>query len=124
MKKGFTLVEMLAVIVILAIISLIVFPEVNKTINNSKQRSYKTQIDNLIKATKQLVVKDTNILPEPQNNAKRCVTITELFEAGEIESDNIEDSRRKNTKINGVIIITYNSTYNSYVYEYNETCQN
>ena len=52
MKKGFTLIEMLAVIVILAIISLIIFPEVNKVIKSSKEKSYKTQIDNLIDATK------------------------------------------------------------------------
>ena len=36
MKKGFTLVELLCVIVIIAIISLITFPKIARNINNAK----------------------------------------------------------------------------------------
>ena len=44
-KKGFTLVELLAVIVILAIISLIAVPIVLDIINNSKENSKKESIE-------------------------------------------------------------------------------
>ena len=51
MKKGFTLVELLAVIVVLAIISLIAIPQLAKVVNNAKLasnlRSVEGHIDNI-----------------------------------------------------------------------------
>ena len=41
MKKGFTLVELLAVIVILAVIALITIPAVMKMIDNATTNSYR-----------------------------------------------------------------------------------
>lgn len=124
MKKGFTLIEMLAVIVILAIISLIIFPEVNKIIKNSKQKSYDTQINNLINATKKMTAKDSSLLPEEVSGSKKCVTLSELKLAGEIDTDVIEDPRNTSNKLTGVIVIEYSGEYQQYVYSYNETCPN
>ena len=124
MKKGFTLIEMLSVIVILTVVSLIIFPEVNKVIKTSKQKSYETQINNLITATKKLVVKNTDLMPEKVNNQKTCITLTQLMQAGEIETDVITDPRNSNNRIEGVIVITYNSEYDSYIYSYSDTCPN
>lgn len=124
MKKGFTLVEMLAVIVILAIISLIIFPEVNKMIKNSKQKSYNTQINSLIDATKKMVSKDSTRLPEMIDGEKRCITLTELKLAGEIDKDVIDDPRNTSHKLTGVIVIEYSREYQQYIYTYNETCPN
>ena len=124
MKKGFTLIEMLAVIVILTIVSLIIFPEVNKMIKNSKQKSYDRQISNLIDAAKKVVVKDTNLLPSKELNNKVCLTLYQLLQAGEIETDVISDPRNPNNRIEGVIVISYSQEYDTYVYSYNETCPN
>ena len=44
MKKGFTLVELLAVITVLAIITVIAVPTVSRSIQNSKQKSHDIQI--------------------------------------------------------------------------------
>ncbi len=44
MKKGFTLVELLAVITVLAIITVIAVPTVSRSIENSKQKSHDIQI--------------------------------------------------------------------------------
>ena len=122
MKKGFTLIEMLAVIVILAIVSLIIFPEVNKVINSSKEKGYKAQIDNLINATKKLVVKDTTILPPVGSDVIKCVTFTSLKNAGEIDTDVIYDPRENNRQITGYITIRYSNEYQSYTYAYSEDC--
>lgn len=56
MKKGFTLVELLAVIVILAIIALIATPLVLKYINNSRLRTFETSIHNVDSAADYYVV--------------------------------------------------------------------
>ena len=51
-KEGFTLVELLAVIVIIGIIYLIVFPSVTSFIDKSKEKSYNIQVDLIEKASK------------------------------------------------------------------------
>lgn len=50
MKKGFTLVEMLAVIIILGIIVLIAIPRVNNVILDSRNTAYKENNKNIIRA--------------------------------------------------------------------------
>ena len=45
MRKGFTLVELLAVIVILAIIALITIPAVMKMMDNATMNSYRRSVD-------------------------------------------------------------------------------
>lgn len=123
-KKGFTLIEVLAVIVILSVIALIVFPEVNKIIKDSRQKSFNTQVDNLITATKKIAVKDTSLLPSPDSGLATCVTLTDLMNAGEIETDIIKDPRKSNENITGVIVIQYAVETKSYVYSYKENCPN
>ena len=121
MKKGFTLIEVLAVIVILSIISLIVFPEVNKIIKNSKQKSYDTQINNLIRATMNLAEEDNSLYPIGSDNIS-CISMTRLMQAGKIETDVIYDPRDTSKRLDGYIVISYNSVYNQYIYEYKDTC--
>ena len=122
MKKGFTLIEMLAVIVILAIVSLIIFPEVNKVIKNSKQKSYNAQIENLKDATKKLAVDDTSILPGENSGRSSCITLTTLMNNGKIDTDILYDPRDSKVRIEGFIVIRYSNEYNSYTYEYSESC--
>ena len=51
-KKGFTLVELLAVIVVLAIIMVIATQQVNKTIKTSRARSYADSVLSIKKSAK------------------------------------------------------------------------
>ena len=44
MKKGFTLVELLAVITLLGLLSLIVVPVVDKIIKDNKEKLYQTML--------------------------------------------------------------------------------
>lgn len=64
-KKGFTLVELLAVIVILAIIALIATPIILNVIDNAKEGSAKNSaygyIDAVEKANAQQILKGSNI---------------------------------------------------------------
>ena len=56
MKRGFTLVELLAVIVILAVIALITIPAVMRMIDSSTMNSYRRSVDLYGKAISQAVV--------------------------------------------------------------------
>src|SRR5574344_1404292 len=48
MKKGFTLIESLATIVILAVIALIVSPMINNVIDNARKSAYKSSVEGII----------------------------------------------------------------------------
>ena len=51
MKRAFTLIELLAVIVILGIIALITYPIVSDLINNSEKETFKTSVNELVNIT-------------------------------------------------------------------------
>lgn len=120
MKKGFTLIEVLAVIVILSMLGLIVFPEIKEVITNSKEKSYNTQINSIIDATKRYVTKDTTFLPIEDGIDYKVVTLETLKLSGELESDIIYDPRTSGELLTGCVIIKYSTVYNQYVYEYVE----
>jgi prepilin-type N-terminal cleavage/methylation domain-containing protein len=62
-KRGFTLVELLAVIVILAIILTIAVPNIIKIINNSKEKSYESQLELIKDATKKYIISNPELQP-------------------------------------------------------------
>lgn len=51
-RNGFTLVELLAVIVILSLVLAIAFPKVSSLIENEKQRTFKLSVNSLINGAK------------------------------------------------------------------------
>lgn len=51
MKKGFTLIEVLAVIIILGFLSVIVIPPILKAIDGSREKSYEQLISNIKQST-------------------------------------------------------------------------
>ena len=51
-KRGFTLVELLAVLVIIAVILLLIAPQILKKINDSKSSLYDTQMEEIKKAAR------------------------------------------------------------------------
>ena len=51
-KKGFTLVELLAVIIVLAVVALIATPMVLNTIEDSKKGAFEQSLKNIVKASK------------------------------------------------------------------------
>lgn len=52
MKKGFTLIELMAVIILIGIIGLISIPAINKTLAKQKMRNFTTNIKGLISSVK------------------------------------------------------------------------
>ena len=142
-KKGFTLIELIAVIVILALISLIVFPTVNSIIKNSKEKAYNVQIDEIINAAKNYLTDNPTCIPEMGSSTTfsgTCegvkyngdytiayVSIDVLLEKGYISTEDKLDGKEvilnpKNTKkaLNGYVRVSYNNSNNRYEYDYTE----
>lgn len=76
-EKGFTLVELLAVIVILAIILIIAVPGVLGIINKTKQKGYESQLKMIRDAAKNYVTAEsTKIIWEDQSDGSKQAIIT------------------------------------------------
>ena len=62
-KKGFTLVEILAVISIIGILLLIIIPGVNKALKKGENVVYDVQLNNILNATYDYTLKKLDFLP-------------------------------------------------------------
>jgi len=113
-EKGFTLVELLAVIVILALIALIAYPNVAKIISNAKKNTKKIQFASLKDAAETYVARHA---AELGDNDEVCVS--DLKEDGLIENVTIINPEN-NEEYDGCFEITWDSDYNQYNYSYND----
>ena len=81
LQKGFTLIEVLGVIVVLSVISLITVPIIDKTLNNGKKNLDEVQKKQLIKALKDYYT-DYEHYKEITEGEEVCLTIDELNKTG------------------------------------------
>ena len=79
-KKGFTLVELLAVIAILGIIALIAIPTIDRSINEGKNQMLEAQKAQIIKGVKDYLTMNTKELPEP--GTSKTFYVGKIQEAG------------------------------------------
>ena len=83
-KNGFTLAELLGVIVLLSLISIITIPAVTDSLNNYKGKICKTQLDQIVSAARAWA--NDNVLKLPtENGATYTVNLETLSEYGYIE---------------------------------------
>lgn len=113
MKKAFTLVELLAVITLLGIIGLIVYPGINKVIKHNKEELYQAQIEKIITATENWAYENISLLPT--NNESVTLTLLELKKSGHLPlnvSNPITSEQLPND-----MLIKITSSGNKYIYE-------
>ena len=77
-KNGFTLVEVLAVIIILGIVVLIFVPNTKKILNENSTKIYKIKEKELIKATEDYVNYDKNF-SFPETSTEKYITMPQLI---------------------------------------------
>ena len=85
-KKGFTLVELLGVIILLGILSAIAVPTIAKTIKSSREKAYQDQLGIMEAGARNWVADHVSLLPE-ENGASIMVTLGELREGGYVDKD-------------------------------------
>lgn len=96
-KKGFTLVEVLAVIVILGLMSVIIVPKVINTVNDSEKKSYEASVNNLVNSLNSISIdKKANLISfegcsiDFDNDVNTCTDLDysgELPDSGSITVD-------------------------------------
>lgn len=128
MKKGFTLVELLGVIVILGLIAMIAIPTINSALNSSREKAYNEQIKTIEDTAGTYMSKNSLKLPDQLEGNKCSIRISTLQQAGLLDSDDIQnpmykegstDEKENFENFNGSVIITF--TGNKYKYEYVKT---
>lgn len=85
MKKGFTLLEMLAVIVIISILVLVLLPVVTKNTKDSKENVYNSLINKIISASSDWMIENSDLLPEEGESIS--ITLGMLQSGGYISTD-------------------------------------
>lgn len=114
MKKGFTLVELLVVIVILSLIAVVVYPTIAKIINDSKENTYNTQVNLIVKAAKEWGAEHPNKLPSKETDDGLKVCISSLVSEGYI-NDTVKNPNTSQ-EMNGYVEITLVGNKYEYVY--------
>lgn len=118
MKKGFTLVELIAVIVILATVSMIVFPNINQIIYSSRQTLHDNQILDINKATEKWATDNSDLLDKYHLNII-YMSLSDIQSTGYLEKENIKDPLNKEI-MDGCVQIKYNTSGEKYEYNYQE----
>src|SRR5574344_487510 len=113
MKKGFTLIEVIGILVLLVFIVSITFPVVSSVIKSSKEKLYNDQKAMIVDGAKSYVLD----LTEPITTSA-CVSIDTLLNGNYLKGE-IKDPRT-DTDMDGSVLITYNTTYKSYDFTYRE----
>ncbi len=114
-NRGFTLMEVLSVIIIIALIGVIVVPTVINTINKSKLDAYNNQVDT-IKDGARLWSNDH--ISELSQTQTTYVTLEELLEKKYIEKEKMLDPRT-NDEMNGCVAISYSNNKYNFAYDEN-----
>ena len=118
-KKGFTLIELMAVIILLGVLALIATVTINNTLKENKQEACEMQLKNIKGGAENWASKNVFELPS-ENGGTAVLTLKELKDAGFIAKD------IKNPKTNELfddsIEIKITRVDNNYTYEVGVEC--
>ena len=106
-KKGFTLVELIAVIIILAALALVTFPALLNQINNTKGKISDATKELIISAAKSYMNENLNLYPR-QDGVKYCLNLDLLVSEDYLSESIISSDNNLDDK---GVSITYNETY-------------
>ena len=118
-RRGFTLIEVLAVIVVLGLLVVIIAPVVNNLLGDSEDALYNKQVDSIVKASKKYMVEHSELLPDIYDSS--ALYVRDLISNGAIDKDKVINPKTKE-EMNGCVVINYNKEFNQYDYNYRDDC--
>ncbi len=116
MKKGFTLVELLGVIIILGVIALITFPIINKSIKSSKEKALEQVINNIEKAAYEYSISNDIGYQTFYNK----IELSTLVNSGILKDSIINPVTDE--QMQGCVLYKWVEEYEQYEFKYEENC--
>lgn len=120
MKRAFTLIEMLAILIVLSILSIILIPVVKNTIKGAKNNTYKAQAKVIESAAESYFI-DSNYTV--LDDEKKVIYLTDILKSGYIDSKDIVNPINKKKMTGCVLISTYSNQYHYKYLDSLEKCQ-
>ena len=124
-KKGFTLIELLMVIALIAIISMILIPNVINMISTNKQKSCENLKKNIISATKLYVNENKYDLGFTCGNTVE-IRISDLIKAGKLDGDidgAIKNPINNENLTSKSVTVKFNCHTKQFTYDFNYKCE-
>jgi len=117
-KKGFTLIELMGVIILLGILSLIATVSISNTLKEKKHESCEMQLKNIISGAELWVSK--NPFDAPKGDEEVVLSLKDLKDGGLVDKDITNPITSE--LFSDDIKITITRVDNSYKYEIDEEC--
>ena len=117
-KKGFTLIEVIMVIAIIAVLSIILAPNVMVFINKNNKKSCEKVISNIESATKMYVNQNKYELNFSCNTSKE-ITLKTLVDAGYLTKNITNPINKEEISLDNTVSVTYNCDNKIFTYKVN-----
>ena len=114
MKRGFTLIELIATMVVLGIIAMITIPSIQNALSKSKEGLLKNQIKSIENVARTWGTKNTDKLEDCY-----ILNLEELKTAGYLENKDVINPETQE-ELDGCIKIIFDESINQYTYTYVE----
>ncbi len=121
-KKGFTLIEVISVLVILGLIATLVVTQYSNIIKDSRKQLNDEQKSRLVEVAKNVSLNNKECLQIAKDNeAGSKITIDQMKKNGYIANTDLKDLE-KNSNLDACVIINWDSIYQKFNYQYSEEC--
>ena len=121
MKKGFTLVELLAVLTLLAFVAIISIPIMETILGNSAQKTKNSQIKEILEASKKYVLKYDNQLEIDEDN-ELLIPLDDIKKSEFLNDEKMINAETEE-EFNGCIYVKYNEETGKTNYAYFYKCE-
>ena len=113
-NRGFTLVELLAILVILGVVATIITPVVQKSLKANKERVYEILVEQIEGYAKDYLTKNTNALPEKTSDFS-VIKFADLKKAGLLQINVVNPVTNNVMSNESFVKVTKDN--NNYIYE-------
>lgn len=117
-KIGFTLVELMGVLVILGVLSVILVPTITNVLKDNDEKLYEIQLQNIILSAKNFGSDNMHILPI-EDEPTKILTLGQLKKSGYAEKSIVNPKTKK--EFSNCMVIEITRVSNSYEYTIDES---